>query len=615
MGVIAYFCTNLQKAHAMKEYSNPIQEKMLANEASVIKALSSKHQLTAIKLRSIIANIKTALEASDYSFPDDYAIGLMMSALKCLSKEKALKFLEAEDLTRQVLKPMLFEALVDEFRSQLPIDELIKQCIAVKKLLETHKHYIIQTGLLPDRLEDEPWLESFFLRFYDTKKTTSKYPSNPPKAPFTFIPINPFSASKSKPCKYDEASQIEGLGEGNEKKIEPLRPLLFDIAINVITLIESSFKDASISDQLESGFISIITRRLENKDLAGLLEFDEKFSTDKRVDFNLNKPLVINSKFSSYLQSDGLLSNLANLVISIKHEFFDNPIRQAFADPKYGDALNKLKEAKNSPYLGSSYFESLPQTTEMTQILNLIESKGESFRSIRNLSIKLMNKKLRAERKKKRKRLIIRAIAPKCKKESVFDVTKVDGSFTWDVKYKGKVIGGKPIKNAKGYKLIRELLTNPGVRYSVESLHKMILSDYVPSSFRSPIGTETPRYTDFEVKTIASDKKYHTPHKRIAKQSKVVTGLSDRLQDPTLSVEERENTTSEYHKASDYLKELEENAPLFKQKNNQVRKQIEDSRKTLNMLSPELGKHLKAIRKEKENGCWVYDPEKPIDWI
>ena len=290
-------------------------------------------------------------------------------------------------------------------------------------------------------------------------------------------------------------------------------------------------------------------------------------------------------------------------------------MRQAFANPKYETALKQLKEAKSSPYLGSSYFESLPTTSEMVELLNLMESKGESLLSNRALSIKLMNKKLIAERKKKRKRLITKAIAPKIKNPYVFNRTEVDGSSFWDVKYRGKVVGGKPIKNSKGYILLRTLLTNPGVRYSVESLHKMILSDYVPSSLGSPIGTETPRYTDFEVKAIASDKKYYTPHKRIAKQSKVVTGLSDRLQDPTLSVEERENTTSEYHKASDYLKELEENAPLFKQKNNQVRKQIEDSRKTLNMLSPELGKHLKAIRKEKENGCWVYDPEKPIDWI
>jgi len=226
-----------------------------------------------------------------------------------------------------------------------------------------------------------------------------------------------------------------------------------------------------------------------------------------------------------------------------------------------------------------------------------------------------MNKKLRAERKKKRKRLITKAIAPKCKNPYVFNRTKVDGSSIWDVKYRGKVVGGKPIKNSKGYILLRTLLTNPGVRYSVESLHKMILSDYVPSSLGSPIGTETPRHTDFEVKAIASDKKFYTPHKRIAKKSKVVTSFSDRLEDPTLTEEERENTTSAHQKALEELVILEENAPIFKQKNDQVRKQIEDSRKTLNMLSPELGKHLKAIRKEKENGCWVYDPEKPMDWI
>jgi len=312
---------------------NPILDEMLAKEESMIKELSAAHELPASKLRSIIANIKTTLEATDYSFPDDYAIGLMWDAFECLPKKEALEFLEAKDLHRQVLKPMLFEALVNEFRSQLSIDDLINQCNEVKKLLEKHKDYIIQTGLLPARLKDQPWLESFFLRFYDTKKTKSKYPEKPPKAPFSFIPINPFSASKSKPCKYDEASQIEGLGESDEEEIERLRPAIFDIAIDVINLIECSIKGTTKPDELESGFISIITRRLKNKDLAGLLKFDQKFSTDKRVNYKLNKPLDINSKFSSYLQSDGLLSNLANLVISLKHEFFDNPIRQAFADP------------------------------------------------------------------------------------------------------------------------------------------------------------------------------------------------------------------------------------------------------------------------------------------
>ena len=81
---------------------NPILYKMLANEESVIKELSTAHELPASKLRSIIANIKTILEATDYSFPDDYAIGLMWGAFECLPKKKALEFLEAKDLIRQV---------------------------------------------------------------------------------------------------------------------------------------------------------------------------------------------------------------------------------------------------------------------------------------------------------------------------------------------------------------------------------------------------------------------------------------------------------------------------------------------------------------------------------
>lgn len=596
-------------------YISQAQQEMIANEEASIKRLSSKHKVPISKLRTIITNIRVVLEENKYTCPENYALELMLSAFEKLPNKKAMEFLEAEELARQVVKPLLYNELINEVGAQFPIDKLIKQCNEVKKLLKTHRKYIIQTGLLPVTLNGLPWLESFFLRFYNTKVTTSKWLSEPPKPPFTFSKSNLIPVVKYIDCTYEDADRVSGLSEKDEIQVERLRPVLIDIAIDVITLIESTMKGTLNSQELELKFASILSKRLENKDLACLLKFDERFSIAMPDDCRGNEPLVINTNFSSYLQSDGLLSNLVNLVVSIKHEFFDNPIRQAFADPKYGAVLNKLKEARSKSNLGSSYFESLPITSEMIELLNLIENKGESLRTNRNLSIKLMSKKLRDERKKKRKRLITKALAPKCKNPYVFNRTEVDGSFIWNIVFKGKVVGGKPIKNSVGYKLIRELLTNPGVRYSVESLHKMILSDYVPSSFGPPVGTETPRHTDFELKAIASDKKYYTPHKKIAKQSKVVADLSDKLQYSTLTEEERENTTSEYHKQSDDLKVLEENAPIFKQKNDQVRKQIEDSRKTLNMLSPELGKHLKAIRKEKENGCWVYDPEKPIDWI
>jgi hypothetical protein len=584
---------------------NPILDKILANEESAIKELSTAHNLPVSKLHLIIANIKTSLKASDYSFPDDYAIGLMRGAFEYLPKKQALEFLEAKDLTRQVQKPMLYEALVNELRSQLSIEELIKQCIAVKKLLETHKDYIIKTGLLPERLEHEPWLESFFLRFYDTKKTTSKYPSKAPKAPFTFIPINPFSASKSTPCKYDEAIQIEGLSERYETIIEESRPLLFNIAIEVITLIESSIKGTYKPDELEKRFIYAITRRLRNENLAYLLIFDQKFSTDKRIYNKLNPPLVINSKFSSYLQSDGLISNLANLIISIRHNFFDNPLGKAFANPKYETALKQLKEAKSSPYLGSSYFESLPQTTEMTELLNLIESKTESYQSIRNLSIELMNKKLRAERKKKRKESLVKSITPKRKNKFVFEYD--NDSSTWNIVFKGNEVG-RSIKISKGYFLIRELLTNRGLPLSIESLDKMILSDYVPEN------TKETRFTRADTNPIASDKKYVTSHYNIANIEVLVTDLTKKLDDSSLTVEDRENIDASLKKAYEKLTVLKENARIFKLQNDRVRKQIKDSLKILNGFSTELWKHLDASIK-KGKGCWVYDPENPIDWI
>ena len=595
-------------------YISQAQREMIANEEASIKRLSSKHKVPLSKLRTIITNIQVVLEENKYTCPENYALELMQSAFENLPNKKAMDFLEAEELARQVVRPLLYNELINEIGAQFPKDELIKQCNEVKKLLETHRKYIIQTGLLPVTLNVLPWLESVFLRFYNTKVTTSKWPSEPPKPPFTFSKSNLIPVAKHTDCSYEDADRVSGLSEKDEIQVERLRPVLIDIAIDVINLIESTMKGTLNSQELELKFASILSKKLENKDLACLLKFDERFSIAMPDDCRGNEPLVINTNFSSYLQSDGLLSNLVNLVVSIKHEFFDNPIRQAFADPKYGAVLNKLKEARSKSNLGSSYFESLPITSEMIELLNLIENKGECLRTNRNLSIKLMSKKLRDERKKKRKRLITKAIAPKCKNPYVFNRTEVDVSFIWNIVFKGKVVGGKPIKNSKGYKLIRELLTNPGVRYSVESLHKMILSDYVPSSLGSPIGTETPRHTDFEVKAIASDKKYFTPHKRITKQSKVVADLSNKLQYSTLTQEERENTTSEYHKQSDKLKVLEDNAPIFKLQNDRVRKQIIDSMKTLNGFSTELWKHLDASIK-KENGCWVYDPEKPIDWI
>jgi hypothetical protein len=598
-----------------RAYIYQVQKEMDANEKLAIESLCLKYDVTQSKLNTIITNIRAQLKENKYTCPEYYALELMQSAFENLLKDEALQFLEDENLARNVIKPLLFKELINEASTQLSTDELINQCNDVKNLLESHKNYIIQTGLLPVTLHHLPWLESVFLRFYNTKITNSKWPSEPPKPPFVFLKSNLIPVLKQTDCTYEEADRIYELSAPKEIRIEGLRQTLLEISIDTISLIKSAIKGTLNSKELELKFSSILSKRLKNKDLAFLLKFDERFSIATRDDCRGNEPLVINGEFNSYLQSDGLLSNLTNLVISIKHELLDNPVRKAFADPKYGIALNKLKEVRSNSNLGSSYFKSLPITSEMIELLNLMESKGENYQSNRNLSIKLMNKKLKEERIKKRKRLIIKAMAPKYKNQFVFHFIKKGRSLIWTIIFKGKVVGGKPIKNSKGYKLIRELLTNPGVRYSVESLNKMILSDYVPSSLEAPIGTETPRHTDFEIKAIASDKNFYVPHRSIAKQSKLVSKLSDRLQDSTLTLtgEERENTTSEYHKASDYLKMLEENAAPFKQKNDQVRKQIVDSKKTLNQLSSELGKHLKAIR--KENGCWVYDPEKPIDWI
>jgi hypothetical protein len=236
-----------------------------------------------------------------------------------------------------------------------------------------------------------------------------------------------------------------------------------------------------------------------------------------------------------------------------------------------------------------------------------MECKGESLLNNRALSIKLMNKKLIAERKKKRKRLITKAIAPKCKKESIFDVTEVDGSFTWNVKYKGKVIGGKPIKNAKGFILIRTLLTNRGKPISIKTLHNITLS------FNDPKSTKEPRFREAEINLIASEKNYTVSSKDIAKLKILKTELAVESEDPCLTEEERENSRARLTKVHEQITLLEENAATFKRKYNLVRKQIKDSLIVLERHSLELVKHLGAIR--LENGSWVYDPENPIDWI
>ena len=156
--------------------------------------------------------------------------------------------------------------------------------------------------------------------------------------------------------------------------------------------------------------------------------------------------------------------------------------------------------------------------------------------------------------------------------------------------------------------MIRELLTNRGVPLSIESLDKMILSDYVPEN------TKEARFTKADTNPIASDKKYVTSHNKIAKIEILVSDLTKKLDDSSLTVEECENIHASLKKAYEKLTVLKENARIFKLQNDRVRKQIKDSRKTLNMLSPVLGKHLDASIK-KGNGGWVYDPEKPIDWI
>ena len=156
--------------------------------------------------------------------------------------------------------------------------------------------------------------------------------------------------------------------------------------------------------------------------------------------------------------------------------------------------------------------------------------------------------------------------------------------------------------------MIRTLLTNRKVPHTIESLNNIIQSDYVPEN------TKETRFTKADTNPIASDKKYVTSHYNIANIEVLVTDLTKKLDDSSLTVEERENIHASLKKAYEKLTVLKENARIFKLQNDRVRKQIKDSLKTLNGFSTKLWKHLDASIK-KGNGCWVYDPEKPIDWI
>ena len=155
--------------------------------------------------------------------------------------------------------------------------------------------------------------------------------------------------------------------------------------------------------------------------------------------------------------------------------------------------------------------------------------------------------------------------------------------------------------------MIRTLLTNRGKPIQIKTLNNITLF------FNDPKSTKEPRFRAAEIKLIASEKNYTVSSKDIAKLKILKTELAVESEDPCLNEEERENRKARLIKVDEKLTLLEENAAIFKQKYNLVRKQIKDSLIVLKRYSRELVDHLRAIR--VENGSWVYDPEVPIDWI
>jgi hypothetical protein len=147
--------------------------------------LAERFQVPIDRVLACLERLVAAFTSDLLEHPQDldhalnrFPLALFDDALSALPKEVAVRLNEEEDLQQLARRARVAEWLVGEYTPYYTLDELAEHTAKFRSFLKEHQGFLVETGLPPRSYRECRWLYRNLARLYDTRATSSPWPSD-----------------------------------------------------------------------------------------------------------------------------------------------------------------------------------------------------------------------------------------------------------------------------------------------------------------------------------------------------------------------------------------------------------------------------------------------------
>lgn len=508
-------------------------------------------------------------------------------------------------------------------------------CEEMRAHILEHKDYILKTGLMPKSFPSSSVLNKCFLRFYDTKMTSSPLPADAislkgkivTKDPYTFMrEVNEFDGetllnrTKYEPSSFEEAALIPKLKPIHQNSLRNVRPKVVKLALEMLTLFEdASKKDLSVND-LVAKFGSLIVSNLSREEFVELIKVDDALGQIKAgFESESTDWLHIDWHLTSSLGGCGLLTNLIELLIY----FIElKSVDSLLVDPLNIKTVEALRSFSNTLAGDASYFSAIaghPDKAVLDEFLERVSGLVKGGIQWRGTTIGLLNEVFSIWSSPLPVLPGSTSLATRVTNGSTNYFGKLkSGSKTasWIFTFDGS--GSFYLPESINFECIKMLLENPGKIISYEDLiAKKVRMGSDSSALDSDVAEDyssgdydedyTPRKSGRGIDASSVSIKQLFETKNSIKTELAFDGLSavERL--------EKERELADVNRCINHELKDRKN-PILKTERKSLGTSIRRGISEIMISCPKFGQHLKLFMKPVSGSGWSYFPDSKMNW-
>lgn len=607
-------------------------QEQLEGLVTSLKAYGFKDDQLATLRAKITAELDTSLMGEDL-FLEDLEV-LIKESINLLGSDAAFALLGECSFAELFQRSRLADYCIGHLLALPSPADFGVSCEAMRAHIMEHKDYILKTGLMPKSFPSSSVLNKCFLRFYDTKMTSSPLPADAislkgkivTKDPYTFMrEVNEFDGetllnrTRYEPSSFEEAALIPRLKPVHKNSLRNVRPKVFKLALETLDLFDDAAKKGLLVNDLVAKFGSLVVSNLSREEFVELIKVDDALGQTKAgFESGSDDWLHIDWHLTSSLDGCGLLTNLIELLVYLIEL---KSVDSLLVDPLNIKTVEALRSVSNTLVGDANYFSAIASHLDRSVLNEFLEEVSELVKGgiqWRGTTIGLLNEVFSVWSSPlpvfPSNSSLVTGDAGVGK--NYFGKSKFGSKSTWVATFDGR----NPVllSNSVNFECIKMLLENPGKIISNENLlakkvrmgsGSSALDSEVAEDYSSSDSDEdlAPRKRGSGIDPSLVSLKELFENRAACEAQLASTGLSE------VERAKKKEDLADINRCINHELEYRKN-PIIKTERKSLGKSIHRGISEIMISCPKFGQHLKLFMKPVSGSGWCYFPDSKMNW-